>query len=179
MGIGCVMKIVVSALGKPYTIEIVKAGPKNKVTINGGRSYIVDSYDIGSWSLTFECGGSKISAVIAGGRERTYTAIDGEYYVFTLVKGAKGSTAADQKGDSVASPMPGLLVKIPVSPGDKVQNGATLAVVEAMKMQNELRSPRDGVVGKINFKEGDQVDAFVPIVELEAPSNAVASMRPN
>ena len=63
--------------------------------------------------------------------------------------------------------MPGLLVKLPVAAGDKVEAGTTLAIVEAMKMQNELRAPSDGVVKKVNFKEGDQVDAFVEIVELE------------
>jgi biotin carboxyl carrier protein len=179
MGIGCVMKIIILYEGKPYTIEMVKDGSKNKVTINSDRSFSIDSFDVRSTSLTFECDGRKVTAAFAGDREEKHIAIDGEYYIFTQVKGAKGAAAADQKSDSVASPMPGLLVKIIVSPGDKVQNGTTLAVVEAMKMQNELRSPRDGVVKKINFKEGDQVDAFVPIVELEAPSNAVASIPPN
>jgi acetyl/propionyl-CoA carboxylase alpha subunit len=164
MGIRCVMKIIIAYEGKPYTIEMVKDGSKNKVTINGDRSFNIDSYDVRSNSLTFVCDGKMSSAFIAGDRERTYIAIDGEYYVFDQVKGTKGTTA-DQKGDSVASPMPGLLVKIPVSPGDKVQN--------------ELHSPRDGVVKRINFKEGDQVDAFVPIVELEAQSNAIASLPPN
>jgi biotin carboxyl carrier protein len=162
------MKIIVSYEGKPYAIEMVKDGSKNKVTIDNDRSFCIDSYDVRSNSLTFVCDGNTISAVIAADRERKYISIDGEYYVFEQLKSAKGTAAADQKGDSVASPMPGLLIKIPVSPGDKVQNGTTLAVVEAMKMQNELRSPRDGVIKKVNFKEGDQVDAFVPIVELEA-----------
>jgi pyruvate carboxylase subunit B len=63
--------------------------------------------------------------------------------------------------------MPGLIVKIPIAVGDSIKSGATLAIVEAMKMQNELRAPRDGIVKKINFKEGDQVDALQPIVELE------------
>ncbi|MCK4695088.1 MAG: biotin/lipoyl-binding protein, partial [Candidatus Cloacimonetes bacterium] len=67
----------------------------------------------------------------------------------------------------VFSPMPGLLVEIPVSVGDEVKSGTTLAIVEAMKMQNELPSPRDGIVKKINGKEGEQVDALQVIVELE------------
>jgi biotin carboxyl carrier protein len=51
--------------------------------------------------------------------------------------------------------------------GGKIKSGDTVAIVEAMKMQNELRSPVDGIVKKVNFKEGEQVDAFEPIVELE------------
>jgi propionyl-CoA carboxylase alpha chain len=63
--------------------------------------------------------------------------------------------------------MPGLVVKIPVAVGDTVDEGTTLAIIEAMKMQNELRASRKGTVKKINFSEGEQVDAFQPIVELE------------
>lgn len=55
----------------------------------------------------------------------------------------------------------------PVSVSDQVTAGTILAVVEAMKMQNELESPRDGIVKNINAKEGEQVDALQVIVELE------------
>ena len=58
-------------------------------------------------------------------------------------------------------------MKIPVNVGDRVAAGQTLAIVEAMKMQNELSSPRDGVVKKIYYGEGEQVDALQPIVDLE------------
>ena len=84
-------------------------------------------------------------------------------------KGSSPKTrgSSTQRGDSVCSPMPGLLVKVPVTIGDKVKAGATLAIVEAMKMENELRAPREGIVKSINYKEGEQVDALKAIVELE------------
>ena len=63
--------------------------------------------------------------------------------------------------------MPGLIVKIAVKVGDEVEEGALLAIVEAMKMQNELRAPRKGRVKKVHFKEGQQIDALKAIVELE------------
>ena len=78
------------------------------------------------------------------------------------------SRGADvQQSDSVSSPMPGLLVKITVKIGEEVVQGTTLAIVEAMKMQNELRAPRDGIIKRINNHEGDQVEALKTIVELE------------
>jgi pyruvate carboxylase subunit B len=58
-----------------------------------------------------------------------------------------------------------------VAVGDAVKEGTTLAIVEAMKMQNELRAPRDGIVKKINYEEGDQVEALKPLVELETLKN--------
>jgi biotin carboxyl carrier protein len=63
--------------------------------------------------------------------------------------------------------MPGLVVKIPVEVGQEVEEGTVLAIVEAMKMENELRAPRNGRVKSIFFSEGQQVDALKPIVELE------------
>jgi pyruvate carboxylase subunit B len=58
-----------------------------------------------------------------------------------------------------------------VAVGDDVKEGTTLAIVEAMKMQNELRAPRDGIVKRINYEEGDQVEALKPLVELETLKN--------
>jgi biotin carboxyl carrier protein len=102
-------------------------------------------------------------------KDNYYLAVDGEYYVMQQAsaskQGFKGAAASE--ANSIASPMPGLLVRMPVAVGTEVKAGDTLAIVEAMKMQNELRASRDGVVKKVNFKEGDQVDAFQTIVEIE------------
>jgi biotin carboxyl carrier protein len=66
----------------------------------------------------------------------------------------------EQKGDNdISSPMPGKVVKIPVSVGEKVSAGQTLIVVEAMKMQSEFKASADQVVMEILVKEGDTVNA--------------------
>jgi propionyl-CoA carboxylase alpha chain len=62
-------------------------------------------------------------------------------------------------------PMPGLVVSIAVSEGQEVKAGETLAVVEAMKMENILRAERDGVIKKIRVKEGDSVAVDAVILE--------------
>jgi propionyl-CoA carboxylase alpha chain len=119
--------------------------------------------------ICFTIHGERFAIYFARDKDRNYMSIDGELFTIERAQisksGVRGVTA--QKDNSVASPMPGLLVKLPVAAGDKVEAGTTLAIVEAMKMQNELRAPSDGMVKRVNFKEGDQVDAFVPIVELE------------
>ena len=63
--------------------------------------------------------------------------------------------------------MPGQVVKIQVSQGDVVHKNQTLAIVEAMKMENELKSTGPARVKKICAAEGDLVDAGQVIVELE------------
>ncbi len=63
--------------------------------------------------------------------------------------------------------MPGLVISLPVSEGQEVKKGDTLIVVEAMKMENSLKAPRDGIIESINVKEGDQVDGSTALIILE------------
>ncbi len=65
----------------------------------------------------------------------------------------------------VLSPMPGLLVEVAVQPGQKVQAGERVAVIEAMKMENVLFAAADGVVGKVLAAKGESLVVDQPIVE--------------
>jgi biotin carboxyl carrier protein len=86
------------------------------------------------------------------------------------------SAAAAAEGSSGASAtelrtlMPGLVVGIKVSIGDSVEKGQSLVVLEAMKMQNELGAPGDGIVEEILCKEGQSVDANMLLVRLQLPA---------
>lgn len=57
----------------------------------------------------------------------------------------------------IKAPIPGLVVKVPVAVGQEVTEGETLVILEAMKMENELRAPRRGVVSELRVAPGDQV----------------------
>ena len=72
--------------------------------------------------------------------------------------------AADT-GKQVLCPMPGLMVSIAVQEGQEVKAGETVAVVEAMKMENVLRAEIDGTVKKINAKPGDSLAVDAVILE--------------
>jgi len=65
----------------------------------------------------------------------------------------------------IVSPMPGLVVSLDVQLGQEVKEGETVAVIEAMKMQNIIRAERDGVVKMIGAKAGDSVAADEVLVE--------------
>jgi propionyl-CoA carboxylase alpha chain len=73
--------------------------------------------------------------------------------------------AAADAGKKVLCPMPGLVVAIAVAPGQEVKAGETLAVVEAMKMENVLRAERDGVIKAIFAKKGDSLAVDAVIME--------------
>lgn len=67
----------------------------------------------------------------------------------------------------IQSPMPGLVVAVPVTVGQEVKEGETVAIIEAMKMQNILKAERDGVVKIVGAKAGDPVAADDVLVEFE------------
>ena len=69
------------------------------------------------------------------------------------------------RGKRLLCPMPGLVVSIPVAEGQEVKAGETLAIVEAMKMENALRAERDGVVKKIHARAGETLAVDAVILE--------------
>ena len=68
-------------------------------------------------------------------------------------------------GKSLLCPMPGLVVSIAAAEGQEIKAGETLAVVEAMKMENVLRAERDATVKKIHVKKGDSLAVDAVIME--------------
>jgi propionyl-CoA carboxylase alpha chain len=92
-------------------------------------------------------------------------------YVYTETEAAAArlmpvKSAADT-GKKLLCPMPGLVVAVTVAVGQEVKAGETLAVVEAMKMENVLRAERDGVVKAIHAKKGDSLAVDAVILEFE------------
>ena len=82
--------------------------------------------------------------------------------------GGPGKGAAAAEGPQrVTSPMPGKIVKVLVKPGDKVDARQGLVVVEAMKMENELRARAAGTVTEVRVTEGSSVEAGAILVVLE------------
>lgn len=80
----------------------------------------------------------------------------------------KGGAAAHGSGPQcVTAPMPGKIVRILVKPGDHVTARQGLVVVEAMKMENELRAARDGRVRELSVAEGQSVDAGTVLLVVE------------
>lgn len=72
----------------------------------------------------------------------------------------------------VLAPMHGRLQDLFVQPGDRVSVGTRLVVLEAMKMQHEMRAEIDGVVTAINFAAGEQLAAGDPILEIKPPDDS-------
>jgi len=94
-------------------------------------------------------------------------------YEFSLVDPRRallsGTGGAGAGGGLLASPMPGKIVKLLVKVGDQVQEGQTLLVMEAMKMQNELKTNTTGTVATVHVQEGATVETGAALITVVAP----------
>ena len=94
-------------------------------------------------------------------------------YEFALVDPRRallsGAGGAGGGGGLLLSPMPGKIVKLLVQVGDQVQEGQTLLVMEAMKMQNELKTSTSGTVTTVHVQEGATVETGAVLITVVAP----------
>ncbi len=106
---------------------------------------------------------------VLNGFDISHRGIETRAYVYTEREAAAARLMPAKKvvdtGKAVRCPMPGLVVSIAVAEGQEVKAGETLAVVEAMKMENVLRAERDGVVKTIKAKPGDSLAVDAVIME--------------
>jgi biotin carboxyl carrier protein len=112
---------------------------------------------IGPTVLELRANGNEVTV----GAERQPVRVDGR----ELGRRAAGTTAGGSSG-VVRAPMPGRVVKVLVEPGTKVEKGAAVVVVEAMKMENELSAPATGVVERVVVTAGDAVERGAALVEI-------------
>jgi 3-methylcrotonyl-CoA carboxylase alpha subunit len=91
-------------------------------------------------------------------------AYDGEIWVVEIAD--KTRARARHRDHSMSAPMPGVVLKILVNVGDNVIKGAPLLILEAMKMEHQITSPRDGTIASVNCKEGEMVQPGLDLVTL-------------
>lgn len=133
----------------------------------GGRVYdlevrhpSLDSYLFFLGTRVYECRVSPRTTA----REVFDVDIHGRSYAVTIVdpkrlRSGQNSDRHHHGAAEIRAQMPGKVVRVQVLAGASIEKGAGVVVVEAMKMQNEMKSPRDGVVVSINVKAGDTVNA--------------------
>lgn len=79
---------------------------------------------------------------------------------------ASGGSEVQEGEYNLVAPMPGMVIGVPVEEGQQVAKGDDLVILESMKMQNELKAPRDGTVLRVRVKVGDSVNQNQQMVSL-------------
>ena len=145
-----------------YIIEVVD---KNHVSVNG-RVMEVDFEAISGqpvFSLILD--GKSYEAYVYEGEEELQVQLLGQQYPVKVedererrLRAAAGGSVAESGEFNLKAPMPGLVVAVSVVQDQEVAKGDVLVVLESMKMQNELRSPRAGKVTRVRVKAGETVE---------------------
>jgi len=91
---------------------------------------------------------------------------------YRLFDASQRRRPAPTRAGDLHAPMAGKIIHVLVQPGEHVKAGATLLILEAMKMEQQITAPQDGVVTRLLCREGDQVTAGTELVVLE-PAAAV------
>jgi biotin carboxyl carrier protein len=184
----------VHTAGRRRIIEVSRSAAGFSVSLNG-RPVPADVVQTGHvWSLLIgDAGTEEVAASIVGRPRQSYEVTveerpNGEAIVWIngypvkvflgsadvrkgvgRVSGGREADAGDHRGgpQRVTAPMPGKIVRILVKPGDSVLARQGLVVVEAMKMENELRAVKAGTVAEVRVTEGASVEAGAVLVIVE------------
>ena len=147
-------------------VQVAREGGRFEILLDGAR-HVVDAAAIepGRWSLLMGDGRSHEVVVVANGHDVAATVlVDGATVPVAVRDPRRRRDAAGAHGPAdgpvrIVAPMPGKVVRVLAAPGDAVAARQGVIVVEAMKMENELRAPRAGIVGEVLVREGALVDA--------------------
>jgi biotin carboxyl carrier protein len=134
--------------GRPLDLDVCRTGPRSLSLIVGGRSYDV-GVEKANGGYDVRLRGRHIGVGLADG-----------------YGGALGVPAA-QGPSRITAPMPGKIVSVRVAPDDRVEPGAPVVVMEAMKMQNELCAQRGGRVARVLVEAGQTVEGGALLIELD------------
>lgn len=157
--------------GEEYRVELLDG---KRVAVNG-VVYQVDFQAIGDQPLySLLASGRSFEANVVQREGAWEVLLEGVLYV-VQVEDERERRLRQQAGRELASnvlvqvkaPMPGLVVEVLVQPGDVVEKGQVLLLLESMKMQNEIRAPRKGTVLNVYVQPGDSVNQNQRMVEIQ------------
>ncbi|WP_046245270.1 biotin/lipoyl-containing protein [Hymenobacter terrenus] len=145
---------IITLNGQPFAWDIADLGEGRFHVLYEGRSYNAEvvSVEYATKNIVLKINGQRVEL---SAKDR-----------FDLLLERLGmSNAAATKVNELKAPMPGLIVDIRVTPGQSVQKGDPLLVLEAMKMENILKAPADGTVTKLNVNLRDNVQKGQMLVQ--------------
>jgi acetyl/propionyl-CoA carboxylase alpha subunit len=119
--------------------------------------------------VALEIGGEIVPVRVVRDGERAFVWCRGRAFEIGRARPLEGRTrgsSAMDHGTGLVAPMPGRIRRISVPRGESVAKGDVVLVLEAMKMEHAIRAPRDGVVTRLEHREGDLVDAGAVLAEI-------------
>jgi biotin carboxyl carrier protein len=146
-------RFAVSVDGRVWQVDAARVDARTlSLVVEPGRSYDVSlAPDVATGLLNVRVGRLQVAVALNGrrrGRQDEW----------------KQAASGPQR---IVAPMPGKIVRVAVQSGEAVRARQTVVVIEAMKMENELRAGRDGTVGELHAREGASVEAGALLVVIQ------------
>ncbi|HEX4605943.1 MAG TPA: biotin/lipoyl-containing protein [Candidatus Angelobacter sp.] len=156
---------------RTYRVEFTRNGDHWHCRL-GGREWPLDAASIQDGVLSLLLDGKSYEVkqeTVAG---ETNVVVGPERYSVVVqdprsFRSRRRASASDHGVKKITAPMPGKVVRILAGVGAAVEAGQSVIVIEAMKMQNELKAPKNGVIRKISVAEGAAVEAGQSLAEVE------------
>jgi biotin carboxyl carrier protein len=156
-----------------YLVEIEENGKSvHRVSVDGNE-FVVDGKKTGRTNYSLIVDNRSFEIEVDNTDDEYRVLVDGRNYRIHLVDERRVRIGSAQSGlelqgrQSISVPMPGKIVAVLATEGDTVEKGQGLVIVEAMKMENEVRSPIAGEVKEIKVKPGDTVEGGAVLLIVE------------
>ncbi len=156
------MRYITTVEGKQFLVEILD---EKHVNVDG-KLYEVDFESVSGqpvYSLIVD--GKSHEGYAARVEDEWQVLLHGRLFPITVederekrLRSAAGGGVAETGEFHLRAPMPGLVVTVPVEEGQPIKKGQVLVILESMKMQNELKAPRDGTLGRVRVRAGETVE---------------------
>ncbi|MBI5899684.1 MAG: acetyl/propionyl/methylcrotonyl-CoA carboxylase subunit alpha [Rhodocyclales bacterium] len=132
-----------------------------------GRTVAAAGRFIDGGQLRVDLGGRRISATVVAANEKRHVFIDGVCHVFAAIDPLFHAGSGGGSEGGLTAPMPGKVIALIAAVGAKLEKGAPLLILEAMKMEHSIAAPANGTVKAFLFNVGEQVSDGAELVEFE------------
>jgi 3-methylcrotonyl-CoA carboxylase alpha subunit len=156
-------------------VAVEYAGGGYLLGLGAGPRVLASAELGGHGELRARLGERRVRAAVIVAGERRHVFFEGRAYPVACVDASAGRGRGDDATGRLTAPMPGKVIALLAAPGARVERGAPLLVLEAMKMEHTVKAPRAGVVKAFRFGAGDQVAEGVELVEFEPEGRAEAT----
>ena len=163
------MKYITSVNGHNYEIEINQDG---RLTVDGVER-LVDFKAMQSSLYSLLLDHTSVEALVEEREGLLHVQLFGDLYEVTVtdererrLNEASSGFSVDKGEITIKSPMPGMIVTVPIVPGQEVEAGQALMVLESMNMENQIKAPRAGTIGHLHVAAGDRVEQNKPLLTL-------------
>lgn len=165
------MKYIATLGDQVFEIEV---NAEDQITVNGERLSIDFRSVSGQPVYSLIVNGQSHEAYVQATEAGLEVLLQGQLHIVEVEDERQAKLRETSAGPVVHSgefnlraPMPGLIVAVPVVEGQAVTKGQDLVILESMKMQNELKAPRDGTIGRVRVRSGDSVEHNQVLITLE------------